>query len=177
MVTELQRQKYERAFDRFDADDDGVIDETDITAMVQLWCDTFDVPPRSEGWKKINSLANKLWRDLQGTVDADGNKSVTKEEWHAAMGDPGYVESVAIPFACSVFDLADKDKSGKLTVDEMIAAQSKAGISEEETRQMFDKLDTDDDGYVTRDEYEEAIREFYLSDDPDAAGNLMVGNI
>lgn len=177
MATELQRRKYEKAFDRFDVDDDGIIDETDITAMVQIWCDTFDVAPRSEDWKKINSLANKLWRDLEGTVDADGNKSVTKQEWHAAMENPEYVENVALPFALAVFDLADKDGSGQLTVNEMIAAQSKAGIAEAETRQMFDRLDTDGDGYVTRDEYGEAIRQFYLSDDPNAPGNLMVGAI
>jgi Ca2+-binding EF-hand superfamily protein len=177
MVTELQRRKYEKAFDRFDADDDGIIDETDILAMAQLWCSTFDVAPRSEGWKKINSLANKMWRDLQGTVDADGNKTVAKEEWDAAMGDPDFVETVALPFALAAFDLADKDGSGQLTVDEMIAAQSKAGMSEEESREVFDKLDTDGDGYVTRDEYAQAVREFYLSDDPNAAGNLMAGNI
>jgi Ca2+-binding EF-hand superfamily protein len=177
MATELQRRKFEKAFDRFDVDDDGVIGETDIAAMVQIWCQTFDIMPRSPGWTEINGLANKLWRDLQGSVDSDGNKSVGKEEWNAAMDNPDFVEKVALPFAVAVFDIADSDNDGKISLDEMIAAQSKAGISESETRRVFDKLDTDDDGYVERDEYAAAIREFYMSDDPNAPGNLMAGSI
>lgn len=177
MATELQRRKYEKAFERFDVDGDGVIDATDITALVQLWCDTFDIAPGSEEWKKINSLAYKLWQNLEGTTDTDGDKSVSREEWNASMERPDFVDKVALPFALAVFDIADKDNDGQVSMAEMTAAQSKAGISEAETGRVFQQLDTDGDGYVERNEYENAIKEFYLSDDPDSPGNLMVGNL
>jgi Ca2+-binding EF-hand superfamily protein len=177
MATELQRRKYELIFDRFDADHDGVLGETDISAFAQLWCDAFNAAPRSEEWAKINKLASKMWREIGGSTDADGDKMVSKEEWYAAMENPDFVDKVAVPFSLAAFDLADRDGDGKISLEEMIAAQSKGGMSEEETREVFHKLDTDNDGYVERDEFAQAVRDFYLSDDPNAPGNLLAGNL
>jgi Ca2+-binding EF-hand superfamily protein len=177
MATELQRRKFEKAFDRIDADGDGVIGETDILALVQLWCQTFDITPRSSGWEEINRLGTKWWRDLQGSVDADGNKTVSKEEWYAAIDSPDFIDNIAVPFALAAFDIADSDDDGKISLDEMKAAQSKAGMSAAETEEVFHKLDTDQDGYVERQEYADAVKDFYLSDDPNAPGNLMAGSL
>jgi Ca2+-binding EF-hand superfamily protein len=177
MATQLQKRKYEKAFDRFDVNRDGVLQENDITAMAKTWCETFNVAPHSKEATRINDLATKLWRDVLAATDTDSGGTVTKEEWNAAMEKPDFVDRVALPFALAVFDVADTDNSGRLSVNEMIAAQTRAGITEEETRRMFDALDSDHDGEVTRDEYAKAIREFYLSEDPNAVGNLMVGNL
>jgi Ca2+-binding EF-hand superfamily protein len=180
MATDLQRRKLEKVFGSFDVDRDGVINELDITSMAQIWCDTYDVVPRSESWLKIHGSAARMWRDMRGSTGRDGVKRVTKEEWVAWMGSPefaDFVERSAIPFSMAVFDAADSDRDGKITVEEMMAAQSKSGMSEAETRGAFDLLDTDHDGYVTGPEYVQAAREFYLSDDPKAPGNLIAGEL
>jgi Ca2+-binding EF-hand superfamily protein len=180
MATELQRRKLEKVFASFDVDEDGVIEETDFTAMAQIWCETYDVAPRSEGWRTIHGHAQKLWRDMRGSIDADGAKRVTREEWVSWIDKPDFpefVETAAIPFSMAVFHVADSDRDGRITMEEMMAAQNKAGMSEEETRVVFAKLDTDNDGYVTAEEYIQAAREFYLSDDPDAPGNLIAGSL
>ena len=39
----------------------------------------------------------------------------------------------------------------------------------------FQKLDDEDKGYLTRQEFLEAVTEFHLSDDPDARGNWLFG--
>ncbi|GLZ42299.1 EF-hand domain-containing protein [Actinokineospora sp. NBRC 105648] len=177
MATDLQRRKYEKAFDRFDVNRDGVLQRNDITATAKIWCETFDVRPESEEGNRITGLADKLWDDILAATDTDQGGTVSKDEWTTAMERPDFVEKVALPFALAVFDIADSDNSGRLSVNEMIAAQSRSGISEDETRRMFDALDADSDGEVHRDEYAAAIREFYLSDDPNAVGNLMVGDL
>ncbi|HET6503010.1 MAG TPA: EF-hand domain-containing protein [Amycolatopsis sp.] len=177
MPTEHQRQKYEKAFDRFDADGDGQLAQTDILALSQIWCDTFGVEPRSAEWQRINSLASTLWREILAVTDTDADGTVSKAEWNAAVERPDFVDRVAVPFALSVFDIADRDGTGSVGLDAMIAAQSKAGIDEAETRRVFSALDTDNDGAVTRDEFAGAIRDFYLSDDPTAAGSLLVGSL
>jgi Ca2+-binding EF-hand superfamily protein len=178
MVAELRQRKLQKVFASFDIDQDGVIDEMDITAMAQIWCDTYDVAPRSDGWRKIHGHAHRLWHDIRGSTDSYGSKKVTREEW-VAWGDEAefvdFVESAAIPFSMAVFDVADNDWDGRITVEEMMAAQMKSGMSAEETRDVFGRLDTDQDGYVTRHEYIQAAREFYLSDDPNASGNLIAG--
>jgi Ca2+-binding EF-hand superfamily protein len=180
MTTTLLRRKLEKVFGSFDVDADGVIDELDITAMAQIWCDTYDAAPRSAGWRQIHGAAHKMWRDIKGSVDADGVKTVTLQEWvdwSAKPEFPEFVEKSAIPFSMAVFGVADSDGDGRITVEEMMAAQLKSGMTADETRGAFDLLDTDQDGFVTTDEYVQAARDFYLSDDPDAPGNRIAGDL
>jgi Ca2+-binding EF-hand superfamily protein len=59
----------------------------------------------------------------------------------------------------------------------MMAAQRRSGLSEEEVRRSFDVLDFDGDGYVSAEDFVEAHRDFYFSDDPNAPGNLMAGDL
>lgn len=180
MATDLLQRKLEKVFGSFDIDQDGVIDQLDITAMAQIWCDTYDAAPNSEDWRKIHGAAATMWRDIRGSLTEDGTKKVTRQEWvsWSDMADfPEFVERSAIPFSMAVFDVADADRDGRITVEEMMAAQIKSGMTAAETRGAFDLLDTDHDGFVTADEYVQAAREFYLSDDPDAPGNSIAGDL
>jgi Ca2+-binding EF-hand superfamily protein len=180
MTSTLRRRKLEKVFGSIDVDHDGVIHDVDITALAQIWCETYDLAPRSADWNAIHQQANKMWRDMPGQLDATGTKRVTVHEW-VAWGDhpefPEFVERSAIPFSMAVFAAADKDKDGRIDRAEMMAAQTRGGMSEAETIKTFATLDTDADGYVTTDEYIQAAREFYLSDDPNAPGNGIAGDL
>lgn len=180
MVEELRRRKLEKVYGSFDADRDGVIDELDITALAQVWCETYDLPPYSEHWRSVHLHAHRMFRAMPGRPNVEGVEQVTVEDWVAWGDDPGFadfVEASAIPFSMAVFAAADKDRDGRITATEMMAAQMRGGMSEEEARRAFTVLDTDRDGYVTTDEYIRAARAFYLSDDPAEAGNSIAGDV
>ncbi|WP_280406081.1 EF-hand domain-containing protein [Nocardia brasiliensis] len=180
MTSALRMTKLRKLFSAYDVDQDGVMDELDVTALAQMWCDTYDLPPRSADWSSIHRQAHRMFRDMPGSLDADGDKKVTIDEW-VAWGDhpefQKFVENSAIPFSMAVFAAADKDRDGRINAQEMMAAQIKGGMSEEETNKAFALLDADGDGYVTTDEYIQASREFYLSDDPAARGNHIAGEL
>jgi Ca2+-binding EF-hand superfamily protein len=180
MVSELRQKKLEKSFGSIDVDADGVIDLLDVTALSQIWCDTYELTPRSEHWRSIHAAGNKMFAGMPGTVDADGIKRVTARDWvdWADKPDfPEFVEESAIPYSMAVFAAADADNDGRINAAEMMAAQIKGGMSEAETKSAFSVLDTDGDGYVTFDQYVEAAREFYLSDDPNAPGNHIAGEL
>jgi Ca2+-binding EF-hand superfamily protein len=59
----------------------------------------------------------------------------------------------------------------------MSEAQRRSGMSEREIRWSFGLLDADADGYVTAAEFEQALEEYYFSDDPDAPGNSIAGDL
>jgi Ca2+-binding EF-hand superfamily protein len=43
--------------------------------------------------------------------------------------------------------------------------------------EAFDRLDRDDSGVLTEDNVIEAVKEFYLSNDPNAPGNALYGEL
>lgn len=179
-ATEVQLRKLQKWFASFDADGDGVIDVLDFTGMAQLYCEAYSVAPRSEAWRRMHGCAHVAWRAIEQRTGTANAAKLTRDEWVSWLGTNEYTDFVvraAIPFSLMAFSIADADGDGRCEVDEMMAAQHRSGMSEEEIHRSFDMLDLDGDGYVTRDDFTQALREFYFSKDPDAPGNFMAGDL
>ena len=69
----------------------------------------------------------------------------------------------------------DTDKDGKVSVPEYSAYLTAWGTTDAEIIEPFRRLDRDGDGYLTADELRQNAEEFFFSDDPEAAGNWLVG--
>jgi Ca2+-binding EF-hand superfamily protein len=178
--SDLQLRKLTRWFASFDVDRDGVIDVLDFTGMAQVYCEAYEVAPRSDKWRRMHHHALIVWRAIEQRIGAAHPARLTREEWLAWPGTSEYVDFIicaAIPFSQMAFSIADADGDGRCNVYELMAAQRRSGMSEEEIHRAFDRLDRDRDGYVTADDFERAHREFYFSDDPEAPGNYLAGEI
>jgi len=180
LATELQVCKLHKWFASFDTDADGLIDILDFTGMAQLYCEAYEVPPRSDTWRRMHQSAHVAWRAIEKRTGGVNPAKLTLQEWVSWLGSHEYadfVERAAIPFSMTAFSIADVDGDGRCQVHEMMAAQHRSGMSGQEVGRSFDMLDTDGDGYVTADEFTSALREFYFSDDPDAPGNFIAGDL
>jgi len=179
-ASDFQVRKLHRWFASFDTDRDGVIDVLDFTGMAQVYCEAYDVPPRSDAWRRMHHHALIVWRALEQRTGAAQPAKLTRGEWVAWLGTSEYTDFIlraAIPFSQMAFSLADGDGDGRCNVYELMAAQRRSGMNEDEIHRAFDRLDQDGDGYVTEDDFEQAHREFYFSDDPSAPGNYLAGEI
>lgn len=179
-ATDLQVRKADKVFASFDTDGDGVVDVLDYTGMAQIYCDAYGVPPRSESWRKVHGCAQVMWRAIERRTGTLNPAKLTRQEWIAWMGSNEYTDFVtyaAIPFSMAAFAMADSDGDGRCDVDEMSAAQRRSGMSEREIHRSFGLLDSDGDGYVTAEEFARALEEYYFSDDPDAPGNSIAGDL
>lgn len=179
-ASEFQTRKLDRWFASFDADADGVIDAVDFAGMAQLYCDAYEVPTRSDVWRRMHASARVVWHAIERRIGSAQPARLTRDEWVAWLGSGEYadfVERAAIPFSLTAFSIADADGDGRCDVHEMMAAQRRSGMSEAEVHRSFDMLDGDGDGYVEVADFVQALRDFYLGDDPAAPGNYMAGDL
>ena len=124
--------------------------------------------------------------EMYGKIDADGDGSVTQEEFVAARP-----ENVTEEMAANLYNSFDSDASGSLTETEFTTATSQtapppppaaAGSSRSSTEsESFSELDTNQDGIVSAEELaaarpenvtEEMAANLFNSFDTDGSGGL-----
>lgn len=186
--TELHKQKLMHMFELLDVDGNGVLEYDDFRMVV-------DTMAEERGWERNNRryislvASNKrLWKMISRDIDIDGNGSISLMEWlafhiKAFIEDPlnqGFQPkfSAALRATASFFcDMLDSDGDGKVCIDDYIAFCAAYNVSEAKARFSFKLFDRDGSGDITMQEVEEMVKEFYLSDDPSAPGNLFFGNL
>lgn len=177
MTSNLMQSKYRKVFDIYDGDRDGKIEKNDIDALLLIWRRDCGAKSNSPEWNRTTELGDRFWQELLGHTDTDGNKEVSFDEFVESVQREDFINNVVVPFSVAVFELADTDNDGRASEQQWVSAQIKAGMPEDESREVFSQLDSDGDGYVTKEEYQRGVEEFYLSDDPNATGNRLAGRI
>jgi Ca2+-binding EF-hand superfamily protein len=71
--------------------------------------------------------------------------------------------------------MVDIDGNGRISPQEYALFLKAYNVDERLFDDIFRHLDLNGDGYLSRDEIFKLVREFYLSDDPQAPGNWLVG--
>lgn len=180
MASDLRTRKAEKLFENFDHNGNGILTAADITSMAEAFCQAFDKGPGSAEWNTMQERAGAWWQGLTTALGKTELPELSKAEWIEFSSSPafeGFVDDAAVPYSMAAFALGDTDGDGQISLEEMLAAQSKAPMSGAETRALFTRLDVDGDGYVSKDEFQQATRAFYLSDDPEDPGNIMAGRL
>ena len=142
-------------FGTLDANGDSYLDEDEIaeSADVSDVFDTWNADADSElDRDQIAGNAFRLW-------DRDGNGRISEEEWRSGT-ELWYPEDVDVV----VFDDADADGDSELDVDEVAERFDVSGLGEAWTpsslgesqfkRAYFSLYDTDDDGRVSKEEWD-----------------------
>lgn len=186
--TELQKQKLIHMFELLDVDGNGVLEYDDFRMVV-------DTMAEERGWEQTNRrylalvASNKrLWKMFSRDIDIDSSGSITLMEWlafhiKAFLQDPlkeGFEPkfSAALRATATFFcDMLDSDGDGKVCIDDYIDFCAAYNVNEVKARYSFALFDRDGSGDITTQEVEEMVKEFYLSDDPAAPGNLFFGSL
>lgn len=107
-----------------------------------------------------------ILRKVFQQYDTDKNGVLSYHEFKAAFDAAGYTEE-----DCQrMFDACDLDGSGKIRYTEFLAATIEAhgAISEERLAEAFDRLDSDDSGYISAANLKELLGEDFSEGDIDA---------
>lgn len=185
-ISAVQKDKFLHVFDLLDIDGNGVLEYEDFRLAVDTMCD-------ERGWSNSHRRrtglvrANRrLWDMMTRYLDADGDGNISLVEWlnfhfQAFTQDPQLLNTLpelngALNSTAHFFcDMLDSDGDGKVTDEDYVLFCEAYGVSEEEAGAGFALFDKNGDGILQITEVDDLIREFYLSTDPKAAGNIFFG--
>ena len=95
--------------------------------------------------------------------------------WDDLIGDDERYAAEVSGLVDRLYALFDTDESGRIDADEFCNFYGAYGLRADTARAVFDGLDADGDGTVSRAELSRMAHQFYRSDDPAAPGNGLYG--
>ncbi|MDL4815019.1 EF-hand domain-containing protein [Actinomadura opuntiae] len=172
IVVEAQVQgwKLRAIFAAFDADGDTVASAADFAATSANMADMMNADSRQRA--ALKDAFDHWWDAVSG-----GNEQITVQEWVAAMSalDDDRFDEIMLPIVNVMVETVDTDGSGDVSLEEFQRFYAGVGLDLDMAAEAFAHLDRDHDGALDHEEFRIAMREYYLSDDPNAPGSWLMG--
>jgi juvenile hormone diol kinase len=179
MLTPLQTRKLTRAFSLFDVDQNGFMEQADCELVVSATTHAMGYAIGSPEYRAYYNEYMAGWADLLKLGDSDHDQRLTQAEFLVAydkmMAQPEHFNAVILGIVKTIITLWDSNKDGKVSEAEYAAYMIAFHATAAEAAEAFRRLDRNGDGYLTTDELLQNAEEFFFSDDPQAAGNWLVG--
>ena len=183
MLGDLQRRKAAHYFELIDADGNGLIEPDDFQRRADRLAEALNVTGEAER-ERLRRRVMLWWEHLSSLADANDDGRITRDEWEmywerfkiaVSMGSNRRSIEKLERVARHTFRAIDRSNSGRITENEFSNWLQAWDISQHE--RVFRRLDRGDTGYLTEEDLVEATKEFYLSNDPEAPGNVLYGEL
>jgi len=178
MLGTIQKTNLNRVFDTLDVTSTGHLDASDFQTLAQrMRALRPDMDQQTQ--KDIDQAFTDWWETFRDATDTDTDGQISRDEFIGAVdrglqNDPAYVERM-VHVSQVTFRAADIEGNGRLTPEQVERLYHAFGVNTAYSSDTFARIDSNGDGSVTIEEYVQAAREVYLSNDPTAPGAVMFG--
>ncbi len=180
MLTPLQTKKLTNLFKLYDTDGNGHLDESDYVRVAQNAANAIGYQPGTAEYNTLYTSYMGIWQGVRQLADPNNTGQLTQATFLTGyanlISQKELFGAVILGMAKTMIELQDRNKDGKVEQDEHVAYAMAHNISHAAALESFRRLDRDGDGYLTRTELEQNIEEFFVSDDPAAPGNWLLGS-
>jgi hypothetical protein len=184
MLGDLQQRKASHYFALIDEDDNGFIEARDFELRAERMAAARDVTDEAAR-ATLEDRVMTWWDHLCTVADFDDDDRVTREEWETywqsiqvgvEQGGDGANETLrSLERAARGTFHAISTGDGPITPGEYEEWLAAWGV--DAGGAAFDRLDRGNTGALTETDLVEAVKEFYLSNDPSAPGNALYGEL
>lgn len=178
-MTELQKVKQVHYFNVLDYNGDGVLEKHDFLDIADRLADMRDYEQGSAYHTAVRQEILRIWTNARALSGKDDKTQITLDDWLAheekVLNSDVLVRSYVQGIAQAIFDILDADNDHRISEDEYLKFFRAFRGDPEEGKVAFQKLDAEEKGFLTRDEFLKVVTEFHTSDDPQARGNWLFG--
>lgn len=178
-MTELQKAKQVHYFNVLDYNGDGVLEKQDFLNVADRLADQRGYEEGSSKHKAVRQEILRIWTNARALSGQEDKSKITLEDWleheQKVIDSTVLVHSYVQGLARAIFDTLDADNDGVISEDEYLTFFQSFRGDEGDGPAAFQKLDENDEGYLTRQQFLKVVTQFHISDDPDAPGNWLFG--
>ena len=179
MGSELLNKKMAVLFQGLDVDKNGVVDREDFDQITANFARIRGWEPGSSDYENLHHQLISMWEDYWINADIDKDNKVSLDEWIESYSKQYAVDQDSSAAAwqepmATLFEVIDIDDDEKIAVEEYKQLLTAFGFNASGYEEIFQKLDTNGDGYIFKQEYLQLIKEF-CGENPEATGNLFYG--
>lgn len=177
---DLQVQKFTRMFNFFDQDGDGVMELDDHLVIADRAQALRGFGANTSEAHTFRSKVTAIGTMFMDNMDRNDDGRVTLNEWlsfyDVILSAPReqYMNSVYGGIQM-MLDIADADGDEKLSLIEYLIFITAFNVNYPDVPANFARLDSNGDGYISKDELMELMEQWHVSIDPADAGNYLTG--
>ncbi|KAK7497858.1 hypothetical protein BaRGS_00010992, partial [Batillaria attramentaria] len=177
-----ERRKGGEGTKKEDSNKDGVIDSKDFVDAIEKISQLHHWGKCDKKYAEAKEQLDVIWDGLRIEADKNKDEIVTKDEWidmwekvlskvEAGGSFPDWQEKY-IEF---MFYANDTSGDGLIDKDEYVDIQTKFENSKADSEKAFEKLAEGTDGKITKEDFTNLWREYFLSNDRSQRGNYLFG--
>ena len=185
MANSVMQQRFGSLFDAWDANHDGYIAADDVAAYAHKLAEMRGYAKDAPAVQNLVDELGSEWQQMSGAADSDHDGRIERAEFVAfaegmsamlgqlaAAGQPWPFDS----WVDGLFGVLDADKDGRITPEEYHQVMTAIGVADKmDVESVFKGFDKSQDGYLSRDEFAQVSRQFWLNADPNTPGHHLLG--
>ena len=179
MSFDIRKQKLTYLFQILDSDKNGILEPDDFVLVAERISDILQIGQEDVQRLQLKFKATRIYMDL--LKDMGKTKiHLDNDEWYSFFvsndeSDTSAAKRYILGTASYIFMLFDQNGDKHISKKEYQDMFTVYQIDLQHSEYAFDQLDTNHDGQISMAEMVDGFEDFFLSKDPEAAGNWIFG--
>lgn len=183
MLAEFQIRKLNHLFRIIDFDHNGLLQKSDFEGIADNIAIFTGIIGDREKDSRLRDEATRIWEFITAHFANEHLEYLEPEQWiefmqvHFFGPDEALIDQNIHLVVKHIQEVFDKNRDVQISRLEFMSIFVSFRVEVRFADQCFKAIDTNGDGFISEDELINAAMEFFKSNEPEASGNLLFGEL